>query len=319
MRTFALTLGILATSLASTSMAQPASPEELSTFFIVTRPDLRKCAYPMCGGYFVKRVNHNATRCADGELRAECHVATFDFGAAGLDDEEAARFEDEVLGVGHGLVRGELELRDVGAGIPADTLVVTEAWEGQAESEPAGHFFRLSSTGVLCITFPCPSYLGEKLNTARQGSFNSVDLDAPGASPEAVEHGYAALHQDGVLAAGRVVRIVGPAGVGYDVVASEFYLRLSPRVGCAPDDVTCGGGALCGSRGLPECEGGHYCDFPEASMCGAADEPGVCTLRPEACILIYDPVCGCDGVTYGNACQAAAEGIDVSYVGECAP
>jgi hypothetical protein len=45
----------------------------------------------------------------------------------------------------------------------------------------------------------------------------------------------------------------------------------------------------------------------------------VCLPRPEACILIYDPVCGCDGQTHGNACQAHAAGTDVAYDGECAP
>lgn len=62
-----------------------------------------------------------------------------------------------------------------------------------------------------------------------------------------------------------------------------------------------------------DCLAGEYCEKTEGS-CGVT---GSCTLMLTACPAVWAPVCGCDDQTYGNACEAAASSVNVSYTGEC--
>ena len=77
-----------------------------------------------------------------------------------------------------------------------------------------------------------------------------------------------------------------------------------------PDDDTV---ANCGDNS--DCKPTEYCAKPDGTC--DAYLAGTCTLRPEMCQPMYAPVCGCDGITYQNKCDAAASGVNVDYSGEC--
>lgn len=82
-------------------------------------------------------------------------------------------------------------------------------------------------------------------------------------------------------------------------------------------DESCQGLVCGGLQGLA-CGKGQFCNYPVDARCGAADQTGLCTPIPDACDTQYDPVCGCDGTTHGNACEAAMAGTSVASTGECA-
>jgi len=70
-----------------------------------------------------------------------------------------------------------------------------------------------------------------------------------------------------------------------------------------------------------QCQSNNDCAFTDycARSTGDCAGTGACTLRPEQCLPVYIPVCGCDGVTYGNSCEAAVAGVSVDYDGVCVP
>ncbi len=62
------------------------------------------------------------------------------------------------------------------------------------------------------------------------------------------------------------------------------------------------------------CPADHYCAM---TVAGACEGKGVCTPMPGACTKELKKVCGCDQITYSNACMANAAGWNVKAKDPC--
>lgn len=62
-----------------------------------------------------------------------------------------------------------------------------------------------------------------------------------------------------------------------------------------------------------DCAANQYCRYA-AGTCGGL---GTCINKPIACTLELNPVCGCNNVTYDNACIASSAGVSIDSLGAC--
>jgi hypothetical protein len=77
----------------------------------------------------------------------------------------------------------------------------------------------------------------------------------------------------------------------------------------------CATGTACGGTGAVTCATGQFC-LPPVGTC-TAGAAGLCVPIPQICSLNVNPVCGCNGTTYDNACDAIAASVAINHTGPC--
>lgn len=109
--------------------------------------------------------------------------------------------------------------------------------------------------------------------------------------------------------------VAGEACPGERNVFTDEALCRSVFAGCAHGPA----GSLRDCRDRSVCEDNEVCLFPPEDPCGREGSSGRCQVGADGCFRVAVPiVCGCDGVTYGGACDALLVGrTAVAHAGTC--
>ena len=97
------------------------------------------------------------------------------------------------------------------------------------------------------------------------------------------------------------------------------YSGGCPGAACPPPPPDAGGAidAQSCSDKAPACGPGLVCDLDQPGRCAASTAAGTCIVKPSICLAVLDPVCGCDGRTYGNDCARQVAGAQLDHRGAC--
>lgn len=112
------------------------------------------------------------------------------------------------------------------------------------------------------------------------------------------------MHSGGFVAAAFVVMF----GLTQAVPCAKAAQAAAPTI--ANLDEACGG---------PDkitCNSALFCHLPDG-QCSAPDAAGTCAKAPDFCMRVSRPVCGCNGKTYQNECEARHAKVAIDYAGAC--
>jgi len=196
--------------------------------------DVRKCAFPMCGGWFLTSLNRSATRCPDGRDAASCYTPVLDWSAAGLPEDQQGRLlaacEEHGSSAGvYAIVHGRFARSDRATANPEPgRFVISEAWLAEGDMVSRGSFVRLADNGVRCVAAPCPSITETSINLGTSTDIAGIDWTPAKLQDEQIAECVENMSTpDGLLVAGSRYTVTGEAGAAPGRIATAAYYRLT--------------------------------------------------------------------------------------------
>ncbi len=269
------------------------APGSTFTYYFV-KPDLKRCAAPVCGGVYYRLANADTTRCFDGKKAEQCYAASADFAKLGLSEVGMAKVNEALNAGAFGpgtqlLVRATIGSKDWGNGLGKFAeLRPTEAWTSQGPNDAAGPIAKIEDSGIRCIVAPCPSLRERKLNSVVRADIADLGWDKSGANEEQINAAFEQMNTTGLIVSGYRYTVDGPGGEAKARSVTQFWLRATDTV--AQKQCYVGG-----------CSG-QICSDQEGVISTCEFRPEYACYRDAKCETQADGNCGWTPTPELNAC-----------------
>lgn len=216
----------------------PVPPTPIQRDLVYTiEPDYRRCAAPFCGGWWLTPVNRlqialptvDDLDAGIAPAPTPIYVASIDYSKLRLTDAEINRFEYLIL-TGQALIRGALVdypwTRQDSPKQQLNSLRASATWYAANTNEPFGTYLDVKSTGIVCITTPCPYFQANQVNTYWNFQFHEINFDRAELTDRQLAMAQKRIADRSLMMTG--VRFVsqGMTGDGIGIAATQVYFNF---------------------------------------------------------------------------------------------
>lgn len=231
-----LAISALIFSTASNAQDAIVQPDGATSYII--KPDYRKCAYPFCGGWFLTPVNQYSLHLESEDESYEnslllpntIYVSAVNYRRLGLTPEQIKELEARMHN-SQVLVRGLVSRSAITQkkSVATATLIATGAWTSANKNPAVGPYLKVSSSGIVCITTPCPYYNAELINNRFMTQFHELTFEKAELDREQTARAWQAVASEGLIMTGIKYQSQGMTGPGTGISATQVFFTFPEK------------------------------------------------------------------------------------------